>query len=233
MGFFRSHDILSQPRSEKRPDCPSRKGLENDDSEGRPALTAPLSNDTLSSYYERMGSSTANTVIRSRQSPDPLRVVNWPLRDDGVWSWLLVTLCAAIAVLCGRVSGNLGLGLLSFVALALSVWRLWVPVTFALSSRGIVQIVFGRQRRISWPQIARYEIHAHGILLLADAQNTPLAPLRGLYIRWNGRRAELLELVSFFLDTGHPALASTQTAEWVGPRQRAETPAVPLKPDVP
>ena len=177
----------------------------------------------LPNYPEGMPSSTANTVIRSRQTPASVRIVNWPLRDDGVWSWLQVVVLAAIAAFCGVVSANSGLGFLSFVALALSAWRMWVPVAFTFNSRGITQIVLRRQRRISWPQVAGYTVYPGGMLL--KAADTPLAPLRGLYVRWNGHRDELLEMVSFFIDRRPAAEVSTQTAEPVEPRQSDATSA--------
>ena len=158
-----------------------------------------------------MGSSAENTVIRSQPVPEPVHIVNWPLRDDGLWSLLLIAALVGIAGLCGSVSSSLSLGLLSFLMLALSAWRLWIPVTFALSSRGVNETILGRQRRISWPQIARYRVYSGGILLLTDTHETPLEPLRGLYIRWSGRRDELLELVQFFLDARQPAQGSTRS----------------------
>lgn len=155
-----------------------------------------------------MGSSVENTVVRARAMPEPLHLVNWPLRDDRLWSSLFIAALVGVASLCGSFASNLLLGVMSFLVLATAAWRLWVPVSFTLSSRGIVETVLGRDRRVSWPQIARYKIYNNGLLLLADAQATPFESLRGVYIRWSGRRDELLELVHFFLDARQPAESS-------------------------
>lgn len=190
--------------------CMSLLGSQTDENRWFSAANV-LHNWRLTYYHESMGSSVEKTVIRSRQAPEPVLIVNWPLRDEGLWSLLLITVFMAIAALCGSISGRPALGALSFAMLALSAWRLWVPVAFSVSSRGITQTIFGRQRRISWPQIARYKVYPGGVLLLADSPHTPLAALRGLYIRWNGRRDELLELVQYFLDTRYAVTGSTRS----------------------
>jgi hypothetical protein len=77
---------------------------------------------------------------------------------------------------------------LSAAGLLVTLWRTWLPVSYELGVSGITQRVLGRQRRIAWPAIRGYQVGANGVLLVPDAQITPLAPLRGLYLPWLDRR---------------------------------------------
>jgi hypothetical protein len=84
-------------------------------------------------------------------------------------------------------------------ALAISVWRLFVPVTFDIGSRGIVQTLWSRQRRIPWHRVAGYEVLSRGVLLSPESERTALTPLRSIYVRWNDKKSELLEVLDFYL----------------------------------
>jgi hypothetical protein len=156
------------------------------------------------------GSSTQRRIARAGYyAPPSVQLVNWPLRDDGVRAWLMVTMFLAVAVVAASISRSPSMGLVVFAALALAAWRLWIPVRFEFSSNGVVQTVLGRRRRIPWAEFDRYEIRRHGVLLLADAETTPLGALRGLFVRWQNQRDELLELLNFFINARINSQAST------------------------
>lgn len=97
-----------------------------------------------------------------------------------------------------------------FAALAIAAWRLWVPVTFEFRSRGVIYRVLGRSRQIPWTQIAAYEVRPRGLLLLAEADASPFALLRSLYVAWNGQRDAILEVVAFYM-TARGSTGSTRT----------------------
>ena len=101
------------------------------------------------------------------------------------------------------------MGLLVFAALGLAAWRLWIPVRFEFSSNGVIQTVMGRRRRIPWAEFDRYEIRRRGVLLLADADPSPLGALRGLFVRWQNQRDELLEILDFFVNARPNSQSST------------------------
>lgn len=143
--------------------------------------------------------SSQSEPTRLTRPPEPLRIVNWPLKDERWSSGCMLAAMAAAGFTVMSITGSVILGLFTFAAFGVSVWRLWLPVTFDFGQRGIVQTCWKRQRRIPWPQVARYEVLAHGVLLSADADRTVLSPLRSIYVRWNKQKDELLEQLDFFL----------------------------------
>jgi hypothetical protein len=131
--------------------------------------------------------------------PSPIQIRSWPLRDEGVGPWLFVAVIVGLAVAAAFVARNAGMGAILFAAMAVAAWRLWMPVRFELGSRGIVQTVAGRQQRIPWSSVARFEVRPHGVLFLTDADPRLLALLRGLYVPCRRERKDVVELVEFFL----------------------------------
>jgi hypothetical protein len=85
--------------------------------------------------------------------------------------------------------------------LALTLWRTLLPVTFEIGVSGVTQVVVGRRRRISWPAIRGYEVRGNGVVLVPDAEITPLSPLRGLYIPWLDQRDRVLAAVEYYLQS--------------------------------
>ncbi|MBC8355403.1 MAG: hypothetical protein H8E66_25780 [Planctomycetes bacterium] len=150
------------------------------------------------------------SAIRPHQAPRSVRVVNWPLRDGGLRAWGMLIGLGLLAAGAGSVAQSGFMGGISFAALAIAAWRLWIPVTFELRSRGVISTVFGRSRQIPWTQIARYEVRPRGLLLFAEEDTGPMAAFRSVYIRWNGQRAAVLEVVAFYTTT-RLSVASTRT----------------------
>jgi len=156
-----------------------------------------------------VGGSTERTFSSATTVPPPIQVVNWPLRDDGPRAWILLVLLVAIATFAGYVVQSSAMGSLVFAGLALSAWRLWFPVRFELGSKGIIQSVAGRQRRIPWSAVTRCEPRRRGVLFLMDEGATPLVLLRGIYVRCTHNRAEVIELAEFFLKARGAGSGST------------------------
>lgn len=115
-----------------------------------------------------------------------------------------------MASVAGAIAESGLMGGVSFAALAVAAWRLWVPVTFEFGSRGVIYSVLGRTRHLPWSHIARYEVRPRGLLLFAEADTSPLAALRSVYIPWHGQRAAILEVVGFYATT-RVSVASTKT----------------------
>jgi hypothetical protein len=136
---------------------------------------------------------------RVRGRPKDLQLVNWPLRDDPARAWAVLAIAVGAAVGAGVLAGSLPMGSLALGALGISLWRLWIPVKFELGSRGVSQSVFGRRRRIGWSDIPSFEVRSHGVLLLPSREPLLLSRLRGLYIRFAGRREELLASVEYYV----------------------------------
>lgn len=159
-----------------------------------------------------MGSSSADrSVGRVSYAPLTLQITNWPLRDNRVRACAAIAGMLAVAIFAGAFADSVAMGMVAFAALAFAGWRLWIPVRFEFGPKGIVQTVLGRQRRIPWVALMRYEVRRHGVLLLADAEPSPLAALRGLYVRWQDRRDDLLEILEFFMNSRTTFVGSTRT----------------------
>jgi hypothetical protein len=124
----------------------------------------------------------------------------------------MVVALAACSLAAGHFASNASMGIVAGVALALAAWRLWIPVRFEISSKGVVQSVLGRRRRIPWVEFARYDLRRRGVLLLTEMGGSPLVAFRSLYVGWNDYRQELLDLLDFFIEPraeSHPATTQT------------------------
>ena len=141
---------------------------------------------------------TAQTTSRLRV-PETVRIVNWPLRDTAVRVSLAGLVITSISVIAWLVSGLPTTGAVCFVALMLSCWRLWLPVTFELGTKGIKQSTLFFRWRVPWRCIARYEIRSHGVWLLSDVEPSPLSTLRGIYVNWSDQEDQLMAVLDFFL----------------------------------
>ena len=136
---------------------------------------------------------------RIRVAPEEITLVVWPLAQRPVESLFLLAIAVAASCFVGwwtrqpLVGGGLA------AALAIVLWRTWLPVTFVLGLSGVTQMVLGRSRRISWSAIRSYEIEPGGVLLSPDAQLVPLSPLRGLYLPWLGQREKVLATIEYYL----------------------------------
>ena len=119
---------------------------------------------------------------------------SWPLREDRLRAALVLLGVLAAAVLVGWSCGRASLGLLAAGAIAVSMWRFFLPVCFEADHRGLSQWLFGRRRHIPWAVVSHHQICAAGVLLLSQVDDH-LAPLRGLYVPCADHREELLDLV--------------------------------------
>jgi hypothetical protein len=97
------------------------------------------------------------------------------------------------------VTGYSHLALLAVAALALSLWRFFLPVDFTLSADGVSESLLGRDRRIPWLAIRRYEMYPKGVLLLPHADATPIDCFRGIFLPWGGHRQEIVTLLNYYL----------------------------------
>jgi len=142
---------------------------------------------------------TADQMSPRGSAPSELRLINWPLVDERPQSWLAVAVVAIMGAVMGWSTGNIYLGLVGGGAMAVSLWRQWVPVTFDLGPLGIVQSVFRRRRYIAWSQISRTATHRNGVLFVTVSAVTPLAALHSLFIRWGPHRESMLAIAEHYV----------------------------------
>jgi len=136
---------------------------------------------------------------RIRVAPEEVTLVVWPLVQRPAASLALLALAAGTACFVGWWTRQPLVGGGVAAALAVVLWRTWLPVTYSIGISGVTQTVLGRSRRISWSAIRSHEIQADGVLLSPDAELVPLSPLRGLYLPWLGQREKVLAQVEYYL----------------------------------
>lgn len=150
------------------------------------------------SYFQMPSTTRHSKDPRTAAPPANLKVVNWPLRDDGIHAWAFVALVVGLAVAIGFVSNSFAVSVFGFVVMSLAMWRMWIPIAFEFGPRGIYQTVLHTKRRIAWSTIRRCVERKRGILLLFSEDSSPLANALGLYIRWGTSKEELLNIIGYY-----------------------------------
>jgi len=146
-----------------------------------------------------MSSVRSHDSARQRVAPVDIVLTNWPLRDQKIACCAAALAFVGISIGVGWLAGHWGVSVGAGIALFVSTWRWWIPVTFGFGPAGINQTILGRTFRKPWAAVVRYDKLARGVLLLPDADGAPVATLRGRYVAWHDRRDELLTLLDFYL----------------------------------
>ena len=137
-------------------------------------------------------------VVVDEQSPR-CEFSRWPLREERLASAIVLGVMVLVSVGIGYLGGTFWWGVVAAAALAVSLWRMWLPVEFQLSELGVSQSTVRRSWRRPWDTFAGYEVRNEGILLLPLEDNSLLGRLKGLYISFGNQRDEILEVVSEYL----------------------------------
>jgi hypothetical protein len=138
--------------------------------------------------------------LRIRVAPEEVSLVDWPLRQRPVRSLFALALAGGLSWLVGWGTMRWEAGVFAAAALAITLWRTWLPVQFDINSGGIAHTILGRwKRRIPWSAIQAYDIRTDGVLLVPDAVITPLSPLRGLYLHWGNQREAVLANLEYYV----------------------------------
>lgn len=154
---------------------------------------------------------TRDSSLRIRVAPEELTIRDWPLLDRPTGSLAAIALASAVSCVVGWAAGEPRLAAVVAALLAVTLWRTWLPVWYTLGGSGITQHVLYWRRLISWTAIQRQELLSDGVLLVPDTVQTPLAPLRGLYLHWGRHRAEVLAHLEYYLQSWNHAPRSTVT----------------------
>jgi hypothetical protein len=136
----------------------------------------------------------------SQAPPPSLQWRSWPLRESLPAAFFVPVGLLAAGGAVRWVTGQTHLALVAVAALAIALWRFFLPVSFELNSEGVSQWVFGRRRRIAWREIRRYEVCSSGVLLLPRPDACPLDACRGLHLPWGKHRADVLAHIHYYLD---------------------------------
>ena len=71
---------------------------------------------------------------------------------------------------------------------------------YELSEDGVDQWLLGRQRRLPWQAIGRYEVYRGGVLLFPRNDRSALAAFRRLYVPFLTHREEILAHLDQYLE---------------------------------
>ena len=137
-------------------------------------------------------------VVVDEQSPS-CEFCRWPLRDEKLPVAVVFCVTVAASAGIGLWGGTMWWGVVALVALLISLWRMWIPVTFHLSELGVVQSALRRRWRRPWEDYFAYEIQNDGVLLLPEDDISVLGRLKGLYIPFADQREEILNVLSEYL----------------------------------
>lgn len=137
--------------------------------------------------------------LHIRVAPEEVQFWHFPLRDRGLGAWLAMLVPLAAGLLIHWRFEQWWFGVLVALVGYAALWRNWLPIHVSLSAAGIRERCLGIERRIGWTAIRAYEIRPYGLLLFPDDRLTRVAPLRGLYLHWGNRKAEVLAVVDYYL----------------------------------
>src|SRR5262245_28945508 len=145
-----------------------------------------------------------DSSLRIRIAPEEVTLRDWPLVDRPVSSLVAIGLAAGLSWLAGWAANSPLWGGIVAALLAVTLWRVWLPVWYELSGGGITQIVLRWRRKIPWTAIRRHEVRGGGVLLVPDDELTGLSPLRGLYLQWGGHQSEVLAHFDYYVQGFSP-----------------------------
>lgn len=106
---------------------------------------------------------------------------------------------ALIAIVVGLSVGaavsfsGVAYGLVSFVVLAVSLSRYWLPTRYELDECGVEIGHAGRRRRRSWSEFRRLDVLRDGVFLSPFAGASRLDSFRGLFVRCAENRDAVVE----------------------------------------
>jgi hypothetical protein len=118
-------------------------------------------------------------------------------------NWLLAAVVALFILVVSLAAqlcfGSPWWGALTLVLLSLSVLPYYTRSEYRLDEEGVVARGFIGAYRRSWPEIRAYFPQADGVLLSPLTSPSRLAYTRGVFLRFDNNRDEVLERVAAYL----------------------------------
>ena len=130
-------------------------------------------------------------------TPKPVVWRSWPIVDSKLEPAVLILVVVGAVALVWRSTESPAVAALCGLAMAVTVWRQFVPTFFELSALGVTSRTLRRTRRVPWLSIDRYVIGKRGVFL--SSAGAPLEALRGLYLPWSTHRDEVLASLRYYL----------------------------------
>jgi hypothetical protein len=143
--------------------------------------------------------SAAQAVTPLLEGDDPARVLfSWrshPARQGGRRLGIALGAVIVIPIALWPSYGPF-FGLLAFIILGGSLLPFFLPTEYVLYSGGLESVFLRVHRRFTWDQFRSYYPDKNGVLLSPFTHPSRLENFRGVYLRFNGQSARVLEVVS-------------------------------------
>jgi hypothetical protein len=114
--------------------------------------------------------------------------------------WPVAVAVALVAIVIGVAIGRLELALLSVAVQAIALWRLWIPIHYAINAHSLEQRILERPSRVPWTAFRRHELCRDGVILFRDAQRRAFDSWRGVYLPWSAHREVVVAALARIMD---------------------------------
>ena len=143
-------------------------------------------------------------LSRSPQFVPTIKLTNWPLLRERRTAMVIVftAFVVLVTVQIGTASW-LTTGVTATV-LALSSWRLWLPVSFEFGPSGLTQRVWRFMWVFPWIEFSGYQEQPQGVLLLPRQPDGISTSLGSLYVSCPDKREEVVTLLDYYLSPKVP-----------------------------
>ena len=129
-------------------------------------------------------------------SADALRWESHPLRrEKATKSILLVALIVASSTAAAFGFEHWFYGVFSLGALTASLSRYFFPTYYVLDGEGVSSEHLGFKQRRSWAEFRRVDEHRDGIFLRPSARPSRLDSFRGVFLRFDQNREDVMRFV--------------------------------------
>ena len=140
-----------------------------------------------------------DSQLRLRAAPEEVTIDDWGLRDRPLTSAVAIVLAVGASWLAGRTTGNLAMAAIVAAALAVILWRTWLPVKYQLNGSGITQTVLRWRRRVPWTAVAGYEPGESGAFVHGGTERASIGSLHRFLLPWGARREQVLAVLEFYV----------------------------------
>jgi hypothetical protein len=143
--------------------------------------------------------STAEFQAAPQTPPPPIVLRNWPIWDEPLTAWPMLLAAGGLSALAAVVADAPLAGGIVGALLAVTLWRLWLPVWFEIGPRGVIEVLLGQRRRIAWNSIAVWRTRRRGVFLSPFSGSPLRSAMRGLYIFCGDRKSEVAACLEYYL----------------------------------
>ena len=137
----------------------------------------------------------AAPMIESPAQDLPLQWVSHPVRHEGKKTLFLFSVVLLGATGVWFATGSFAWSLLAICMLLFGVYDFLLPTTYCLSTEGAQRKSFLFRRQKTWDGVLSYYVDHNGVLLSPFATPSRLEGHRGLYLRFQANRDDVLAYI--------------------------------------